>query len=32
MHLKYLRFQMHVAKVSQEEKIDLFFFEAENID
>ena len=32
MHQKYSRFQMRVAKDSQEEKIALFFSEAENID
>ena len=31
MYQKYSRFQMRVAKVSQEEKIALFFSEAANI-
>ena len=31
MYQKYSRFQMRIAKVSQEEKIALFFSEAANI-
>ena len=31
VHQKYSRFQMRVAKVTQEEKIALFFSEAANI-